>query len=604
MRPKISMTRFVIAVLALTAILNMSGCGQEAGYKPKVGVVYIVHGGFDEYSEAALWDSTLQIFSHDPNSIVQKMVMWNPKMWPRVLQFGNAPKEIGKYSFEIERIGGTDPAMPIIKSQLADLRVRLEARQAQLGVEFVVDYAGWIDPNPAQLADPKKIYNPANGKGSPMTWCGNETETGWDNCNPERYNTDGVIERMLKSGVDTIVAIDLTTSGVRFAKSFDVIRESRALIAQYNAANNSQVNLHWLNDPTDLMEESYPVKPANWTYSLGAPEEDNRVPLEGRPNPVSEDPLLATVHVDGIQQRFNNDIPAAKTGVLLINHSLRHHNQYFDPKVDDTLILNQNIKEQLLANNPGMQAENIVGGWMGLKEINPQIKITPRSKSQLERTRRMRGENLGHAYLYESDEQLPGDEWGYRYWEALEQLKNNGVEHIVVAFPQIMVDSVLNLVEVHNQIGKEIGYKNWLFIDTPDFDNYPGIGHPFADYWGVWVTKECPVPGKPEATEPCCFEMKGCANGQPYPPKRLAPVTKARNDLDPSLAYDISPFGHLGYSPERGLPDDNVAVQAQYKGTWAMWQTPNLDERVVDLLSKHIVSHVESSDIPPARTQQ
>ena len=59
--------------------------------------------------------------------------------------------------------------------------------------------------------------------------------------------------------------------------------------------------------------------------------------------------------------------------------------------------------------------------------------------------------------------QKPSGEWGYLYWDALEYLKNRGVKHIVVAFPQIATDSVLNLVEVPNQIAKEIGFKNWLY---------------------------------------------------------------------------------------------------------------------------------------------
>ena len=68
----------------------------------------------------------------------------------------------------------------------------------------------------------------------------------------------------------------------------------------------------------------------------------------------------------------------------------------------------------------------------------------------------------------------------------VEALKNNGVKHIVIAFPQITENSVLNLVEVPNQMAKEIGYKGWLEHGGYDFDRYPKVGHPFADYWGVW----------------------------------------------------------------------------------------------------------------------
>ena len=105
----------------------------------------------------------------------------------------------------------------------------------------------------------------------------------------------------------------------------------------------------------------------------------------------------------------------------------------------------------------------------------------------VERTRNMRGENLGHAWLYETAKLLPAGKWGYRYWNALEYLKNRGVQHIVIGFPQIITDSVLQLVEIPNQIGKEIGIKTWAKWGTFDYTTYPGIGHPFADYWGMWV---------------------------------------------------------------------------------------------------------------------
>jgi hypothetical protein len=559
--------------------------------------LYIVHGGFDEYSDAALWDSTLQIFSHDTNSIVYQGVLWNPDLWPQVLSFGNAPKEIGKYSFELQRIGGRDPAMDIIKDQLKDLKKALKRQQRELNVVFVTDYVSWINPDPSHLADPRRIYQSPTNPDIQMTWCGKEGETGWRGCDPERYNVDGSVERLLNAGVEQIIAIDLTTSGVRFAKTFDVVREARDVLNRYNDSTGRGVKLHWLNDPTDLMTESYPVDPVGWTYSLGKPKRDIAVPLEGRPNPVAEDPLLAAVQVRGIASQFNPDISMAKTGVMLVNHSLRDQNQYFDPKVDDTVILNNNIKQQLLTDYPGLQAENIVGGWMGIKQINPDIVPNPRSPSQMERTRAMRGENLGHAWLYESEEELPDGDWQYRYWEALERLRRQGVEHIVIAFPQIMVDSVLNLVELPNQMGKELGYKNWLYINNLEYRTYPKVGHPFAEYWGIWVTQVCPVDGNPE--QPCCFEMGGCSDGRPYPPPRQTPLTKARNDLDPSLAYDLSAYGHLGYNPANGKPSDNEPVQNQFGGTWAMWTPPNDDPEVIQLLSSEIIDYIRSQNLQP-----
>ena len=234
---------------------------------------------------------------------------------------------------------------------------------------------------------------------------------------------------------------------------------------------------------------------------------------------------------------------------------------------------------------------------MGIKEQNPEVVVKPPSFSQLERTRPMRGENLGHAYLYETEELFPEGQWGYLYWDALEYLKNQGVEHIVIAFPQISVDSVLNMVEVPNQMAKEIGYRNWLYIDELQPGTYPGVGHPFADYWGIWVEQQCPVPDQPGSSQPCCFEMGGCADGRPYPPPRLAPATKARDDLDPSLAYDVSEYGHLGYDPALGKPDKTQPVQAQYSGTWAMWDPPNDDPRVGQFLARKVSEYIEADGL-------
>ena len=80
----------------------------------------------------------------------------------------------------------------------------------------------------------------------------------------------------------------------------------------------------------------------------------------------------------------------------------------------------------------------------------------------------------------------------------------------------------------------------------------------------------------------CCFEMGGgCSDGRPYPPPRLATLGRARNDLDPSLAYDIS--------------DPDQPVQSQYRGTWATWNPPNDDPRVGRLLAKHVVDYLANS---------
>ena len=183
----------------------------------------------------------------------------------------------------------------------------------------------------------------------------------------------------------------------------------------------------------------------------------------------------------------------------------------------------------------------------------------------------MRGEALGRPYLYETERVYPTDEWQYRYWDALELLKDQGAKHIVTIFPQIISNSVLNLVELPNQIAKEIGYKNWLYINQLDYQRYPEVGHPFADYWGIWVETMCRSIDNAESEQPCCFTMGGCGLSQPYPPQRQTAINKRRDDLDPSLAYDVSEFGHLGYDPAKGSPDINKPVQNQYRGSWSMW---------------------------------
>ena len=215
----------------------------------------------------------------------------------------------------------------------------------------------------------------------------------------------------------------------------------------------------------------------------------------------------------------------------------------------------------------------------------------------MERTREMRGENLGYNILHDTDGDRPSAEWGYRYWEALDQLRKNNVKHIVVAFPQIMENSVLNLVEVPNQIGKEIGYKNWLYFNSLDFDTYPEYGHPFADYWGIWVSQSCASTVNANQTEECCFEMGGCSTSQAYPPTRQAKLDQRRDDLDPSLAYDVSEFGHLGYQAELGSADPNQPVQDQYKGTWSMWQVTEDHYAVAEFLADKVTDHIESTNV-------
>ena len=45
---------------------------------------------------------------------------------------------------------------------------------------------------------------------------------------------------------------------------------------------------------------------------------------------------------------------------------------------------------------------------------------------------------------------------------------------------------------------------------------------------------------------------------RPYPPVRQAPINQIRSDLDPSLVYDISAYGHVGYDSSVGPPDNDA----------------------------------------------
>lgn len=492
-----------------------------------------------------------------------------------------------------------------------------------------------------------------------MNYCGkddNGNPDPWPGCDPQRYNVDGPVERLLNKGVAEIILIDLTVGGMRFSKKVKLCLSDHG---------QSSMPVKWINDYNDLMQSSYPTDPADWTPQWSynnktGPNVDPSVPLSGNPNLVTTDPLLTTLNVEGIEAGMNPSVNANQTGVILLNHALVDWAEYFDPKIDDTVALNQSIEASLVTR--GFNADNIVGAYMGIKEIGT---AEGGPSTGVELTRNMRGENLGYAWLYETNKQLPAGKWGYKYWDALEYLKNRGVQHIVIGFPQIITDSVLQLVEIPNQIAKEIGFKTWLKWGTFDYVAYPGVGHPFADYWGNWVeTNVCAewklnynsgtqafvlgrtltgqtsgatgyilaktgtttsgtltlkkVTGtflhgeiikgsgtnggsakangtqsltvKPE----CCFTMGGCDDPQrPYPPHRQ--TVSARTALDPSLAYDVSEYGHLGYDPALGAPNSDMPVQNQYTGTWEMYKPASARPEVGEMLAQHILNEFECS---------
>ncbi len=586
----------VVMLLSLAAL----DFAQARSQPRTVGVLYVVHGGSDDQDVADTFDTTLQFFQYDPNNIIFKGLIWNASAWPTVVKSGdsqsyaNAASQLKKYAFAVERMGGRDPSPVLTDRQFAGMQKALKAEARRLNVRFVADIAQWIgsQEQARRLPWPRYLYEPQVAKGTRLTYCGSATDGGpWAGCDPQRYNVDGPAERLLKQGAEEIVMVDMTVGGIRFWKTYDVVTMTRRVVADWNRKNGTAVPVRWVNDPTELMQASFPADPPNWTRALGPPKADSRVPLAGRTNPVIEDPLLVAMHVDGIEAAFNRSVQLGDTAVLFVNHATRDGNETYDPKIDDTLVLDGLIKQELLRRHPKMRPENIIGSWMGVREPNPAIRIGGRVRNNLERTREMRGEDLGGAWLYESNRQMPGGDHQYRYWEALDLLRQRGVEHIVVIFSQIVIDNAFNLIDVPNQIAKEIGSRSCLYAKRLERRVYPAEVQPFADDCGVWAHTQCRSDdsvGPVAATGPCCLKLGGCGDARPYPPPRQTPIDQPRPDTDPSLVFDIPAFGHLGYDPAAGPPGDKAPVQGQYRGTWALWRPPNDDPRMGKLLAHQV----------------
>ena len=565
----------ILLFVPLILLLTLPSCTIQ---KEKVGVLYVLHGGMDTNKPMYMWDASVQMFAYDQNHAVYKFVIKDPAMWPTVLNPETtefAVRFLRKYEFTYGRISGIDPFQELSEKQLADMKAELENNTH--GIKFEVDWTSWLAADHIDhLPYPRFVYN-APGNGVHLNYCGEGDNGGpWEGCDPERYNVEGPVEKLLKKGVSRIIMVDMTVGGLRFYKSFDVIQMAKRVINQWNEEHGTSIPLIWVNDYSNLMERSYP-EDEGWTSTAGVPKKDRHVLIQGSPNPVAADSELAAFHLKGIEARMNPNVLDAETGVLMFSHGLFDPNRrFFDPKIDDVVTLQKNIKTQLLEAHPEIYSQNVVGGFGGVKQLNPE-------NSLLEVTREMRGENLAHSYLHEGDQELPGDEWGYRYWEALEYLKNRGVKHIVIDFTNYVTYSVL-VLEVYNQISKEIGVKTWVKYNEGDFDRYPETGHPFADYWGNWANTDC-------GAEECCFTMGGCSAGYTaYPPPRQVPLDKALSDLDPSLVFDNSDYGHLGFDPSIGPPDSNKPVQNQYTGTWDVFATADDDPLFGKMLAKHVLN--------------
>jgi hypothetical protein len=567
-------------LLVLVLVFTPTSCTRLGEKGEKIGVLVVFHGGSDTHKPQYMWDATIEQFIYDPKHPVYR-VIHSPGAWGRVSQVEVAAKYLRRNDFISPRIGGITPSRSVAEAQVADVQAELDKNK--YGIDFEVDIVGYIwGDRPSYLPYPRWIYKAGfhrpEGKGSDVTYCGEDEPDGpWPDCDPNRFDVDGSVDRLLKKGVSRIFLVSAVVGGTRFYKPHYVYQVTKRRVDEWNKENGTSLSILWINDYSNLMERSYPTSPEGWTPSLGLQVEgfkDEQVLLKGSPNPVVEDPELAFLHVNGIEARMSDKVSDAKTGVILFGHAIKNNGEVYDPKIDDTITLCENIKSELLRRHPDMDPENILASWEGSAQLNPENGI-------VEVNRDTRGEDRGYSYLYQSDKQMPDHPWGYRNWDALEYLKNRGVKHIVIGHTHMLGDGAINLVEVPNEVAREIGWKTWA--GPPDYTLYPGVGHPFADHWPIWVDTECDG-------EPCCFEMGGCADGRKYPPPRQAPLNQEMLELDPSLGYDVSEYGHLGYDPAKGPPNPNAPVQDQYSGTWTMWTPPNDNPGVGKLLAKHVLN--------------
>jgi hypothetical protein len=84
---------------------------------------------------------------------------------------------------------------------------------------------------------------------------------------------------------------------------------------------------------------------------------------------------------------------------------------------------------------------------------------------------------------------------------------------------------------------------------------------PFADYWPIWSDVDV-VNGN--------YSLVQGEFG--YPPSRQTPISKKMIEFDPSIIRDVSSY-----------------VELSYNGTWSMFVPPNNSDRVIKLLSKHLL---------------
>src|SRR5690606_19917231 len=95
----------LLAGLAALLVLAAPATARQAKQERTIGVLFLVHGGSVEQDVGTTFDSTLQFFQYEPNNVLFKGVLWNPKMWPTVVKQGvsqsyaNASTQLQKYLF-------------------------------------------------------------------------------------------------------------------------------------------------------------------------------------------------------------------------------------------------------------------------------------------------------------------------------------------------------------------------------------------------------------------------------------------------------------------------------------------------------------------------
>ena len=289
-------------------ILCLGLVAHAAAAERTVGVLFVVHGGSEENDLGNTFDNSLQFFQYDPNNMIYQRIMWNPKAWPMVVRqddsqdYANAATQYKKYKFQNARIGGRDPAPDVTDRQFEEMTRQLDAIGRERGITFVTDIAHWLGSQTYihRLPWPRYMYGPQVEKGAALTYCGSEKDGGpWDHCHEQRYNIDGPGERLLKRGAEEIIMVDLTTSGVRFWKTYDVVQNDApdGRLTGINATAPN-VRVRWVNDPTDLMKRKLPDRPAELDALGSGQPEVNPQTVAGRPA-ESADPGSIADQLDG-----------------------------------------------------------------------------------------------------------------------------------------------------------------------------------------------------------------------------------------------------------------------------------------------------------------